>query len=63
MILMKIRFGDVHYFYSPPIVKPSHHRFDKDAYVYLFENVSHSRERIEIANNAVTPDQDSFNGC
>ncbi|KFY81203.1 hypothetical protein V499_00029 [Pseudogymnoascus sp. VKM F-103] len=55
-------FADVHYFYNPPTAKLSHHRFDKDSYVYLFENVSQSRERIEIANNAGTLDQDAFNG-
>lgn len=56
-------FGDVHYFYSPANVKPRHHRFDKGSYVYLFENASERRCRIEIANNPGTDDQDAFYGC
>ncbi|UKZ90349.1 uncharacterized protein TrAFT101_005372 [Trichoderma asperellum] len=55
-------FGDVHYFYSPVNVKPRHHRFDKGSYVYLFENASARRCRIEIANNPGTDDQDAFHG-
>ncbi|KAL5095580.1 hypothetical protein Trisim1_000350 [Trichoderma cf. simile WF8] len=55
-------FGDVHYFYSPANVKPRHHRFDKGSYVYLFENASERRCRIEIANNPGTDDQDAFYG-
>jgi hypothetical protein len=57
------RFGDIHYFYSGPEVKPRHHRFDKGSYVYLFENANERRCRIEIANHAGTPDQDAFDGC
>jgi hypothetical protein len=56
-------FADIHYYYGPPTAKPPHHRFDKGSYVYLFENAAHRRARLEIANNAGTPDQDAFNGC
>ncbi|KAF8848681.1 hypothetical protein BDZ45DRAFT_664197 [Acephala macrosclerotiorum] len=55
-------FADVHYFYGPPTAKPPHHRFDKSSYVYLFENPGQRRARIEVANNAGTPEQDAFNG-
>ncbi|KAI9743780.1 MAG: hypothetical protein M1818_002514 [Claussenomyces sp. TS43310] len=55
-------FADVHYYYGPPTAKPPHHRFDKGSYVYLYENASQRRARIEIANNAGTPDQDAFDG-
>lgn len=57
------RFGDIHYLYGPPDAKPRHHRFDKGSYVYLFENASERRCRIEIANHAGTEDQDAFFGC
>ncbi|KAK5632747.1 hypothetical protein RRF57_008461 [Xylaria bambusicola] len=56
-------FGDVHYFYGPPTANPPHHRFDKGSYVYLFENASQRRARIEIANQPGTDDQDAFDGC
>jgi hypothetical protein len=56
-------FADVHYYYGPPSAKPPHHRFDKGSYVYLFENAGQRRARIEIANNAGTPEQDAFTGC
>ncbi|KAL3959016.1 hypothetical protein ACCO45_007178 [Purpureocillium lilacinum] len=56
-------FGDVHYFYASPDVKPHHHRFDKGSYVYLFENATERRCRIEVANNPSTDDQDAFDGC
>ncbi|KFH46437.1 hypothetical protein ACRE_027480 [Hapsidospora chrysogenum ATCC 11550] len=55
-------FGDIHYFYSPAEFKPRHHRFDKGSYVYLFENASERRCRVEIANNPGTDDQDAFDG-
>jgi len=55
-------FADVHYFYDLPTAKPPHHRFNKESYVYLFENPAQRRARIEIANNAGTPDQDAFDG-
>ncbi|KAF2968096.1 hypothetical protein GQX73_g5492 [Xylaria multiplex] len=55
-------FGDVHYFYGPPTANPPHHRFDKGSYVYLFENASQRRARIEIANQPGTDDQDAFDG-
>lgn len=63
MILMRNSFADIHYFYGAPTAKPPHHRFDKGSYFYLFENASQRRARIEIANNAGTPEQDAFNGC
>ncbi|KAI1349297.1 hypothetical protein F5Y01DRAFT_289644 [Xylaria sp. FL0043] len=55
-------FGDIHYFYAPPTTSPPHHRFDKGSYVYLFENASQRRARIEIANQPGTDDQDAFDG-
>ncbi|OHE91243.1 hypothetical protein CORC01_13443 [Colletotrichum orchidophilum] len=55
-------FGDVHYFYGPPTSNPPHHRFDKGSYVYLFENATDRRARIEIANQPGTEDQDAFDG-
>ncbi|KAJ6443085.1 cyclin domain containing protein [Purpureocillium lavendulum] len=55
-------FGDIHYFYGPPEVRPRHHRFDRGSYVYLFENATERRCRIEVANNAGTEDQDAFDG-
>lgn len=62
VVLTGNSFADLHYYYGPPTAKPPHHRFDKGSYVYLFENASQRRARIEIANNAGTPDQDAFNG-
>ena len=56
-------YGDIHYFYSGVEVKPRHHRFDKGSYVYLFENASERRCRVEIANHVGTEDQDAFDGC
>ncbi|OLN92741.1 hypothetical protein CCHL11_06688 [Colletotrichum chlorophyti] len=55
-------FGDIHYFYGPPTNNPPHHRFDKGSYVYLFENATERRARIEIANQPGTDDQDAFDG-
>ncbi|KAI9796739.1 MAG: hypothetical protein M1833_005979 [Piccolia ochrophora] len=55
-------FADVHYYFSPPTVKPPHHRFDKSSYVYLYKNVTLNRARVEVANNPGTPDQDAFAG-
>lgn len=63
MILMTSSFADVHYYYGNPTAKPPHHRFDKGSYVYLFENAGQRRARLEVANNAGTPEQDAFNGC
>lgn len=63
MLITTHSYADVHYFYGPPTAKPPHHRFDKSSYVYLYENISRRRARLEIANNAGTPDQDSFDGC
>jgi hypothetical protein len=61
--LIKSSFADIHYYYGPPTAKPPHHRFDKGSYVYLFENAAQRRARLEVANNAGTPEQDAFNGC
>ncbi|KAF2089163.1 hypothetical protein K490DRAFT_72769 [Saccharata proteae CBS 121410] len=55
-------FADVHYFFTHPDSKPSHHRFDKSSYVYLYYNAGERRARIEIANHAGTPEQDAFMG-
>ncbi|RDW87455.1 hypothetical protein BP5796_03149 [Coleophoma crateriformis] len=55
-------FADVHYYYGSPTAKPPHHRFDKGSYVYLFENATQRRARIEIANNAGTAEQDATTG-
>ncbi|RDL31084.1 Uncharacterized protein BP5553_09873 [Venustampulla echinocandica] len=60
--LVATLFVDAHYYYSPPTSKPLHHRFDKSSYLYLFENATLRRARIEIANNAGTPEQDAFTG-
>lgn len=57
------RFADIHYFYGPPTSSLPHHRFNKESYVYLFENPAQRRARVEIANNAGTADQDAFDGC
>ncbi|KAL2271327.1 hypothetical protein VTJ83DRAFT_698 [Remersonia thermophila] len=57
-----ILYGDVHYFYGPPTDKPPHHRFDKESYVYLFEDANQGRARLEIANHPGTEDQDAFDG-
>lgn len=55
-------FADVHYFFSPPGAKPLHHRFDKRSYVYVLRDPSQGQGRLEIANNAGTPDQDAVSG-
>ncbi|KAH6663286.1 hypothetical protein F5X68DRAFT_62235 [Plectosphaerella plurivora] len=55
-------FGDIHYYYGSPTQNPPHHRFDKGSYVYLFENATERRARIEIANQPGTEDQDAFDG-
>lgn len=58
-----VSFADIHYFYGPPTNSPPHHRFDKGSYVYLFENASERRARIEVANQPGSEDQDAFEGC
>ncbi|PBP17777.1 RNA recognition motif-containing protein [Diplocarpon rosae] len=55
-------FADVHYYFTPPGAKPPHHRFEGGSYVYLFENASQRRARLEVANNAGTAEQDAFTG-
>ncbi|KAI9752951.1 MAG: hypothetical protein M1815_000208 [Lichina confinis] len=55
-------FADVHYFFSPPGAKPLHHRFDKRSYVYVLHDPNQGQGRLEVANNAGTPDQDAVSG-
>ncbi|KAF4589373.1 RNA recognition motif-containing protein [Ophiocordyceps camponoti-floridani] len=55
-------FGDIHYHYLPPEIKPQHHRFDRRSYVYLFKDVDNARCRLEIVNNPGTEYQDAFTG-
>lgn len=55
-------YADIHYFLGPPAAKPPHHRFDRGSYVYIFEHAAERRARLEIANQAGTPDQDALNG-
>lgn len=62
-LTLTCRFGDIHYFYGPPTDNPPHHRFDKGSYVYLFEDASHGRARLEVANHPGTDAQDAFDGC
>ena len=63
MLTNSASFADVHYYFSPPAVKPAHHRFDKRSYVYLYHDAMNRRGRLEIANSAGTPEQDAFMGC
>ncbi|KAI9779404.1 MAG: hypothetical protein M1839_007369 [Geoglossum umbratile] len=58
---LDLSFGDVHYFFCEPARRPLHHRFDKASYVYLYS--AGIKGRVEIANNAGTPQQDAFSGC
>ncbi|KAF2214708.1 hypothetical protein CERZMDRAFT_95099 [Cercospora zeae-maydis SCOH1-5] len=55
-------FADVHYFLSDPSSKPSHDRFAKSSYVYLYYNANTHQTKLEIANHPGTPDQDAFHG-
>ncbi|GIZ40722.1 hypothetical protein CKM354_000405000 [Cercospora kikuchii] len=55
-------FADVHYYLSDPSSKPSHDRFAKSSYVYLYYNTNTHHTKLEIANHAGTPDQDAFHG-
>ncbi|KAG6017699.1 hypothetical protein E4U43_000377 [Claviceps pusilla] len=55
-------FGDIHYFFGSAAMNPRHHRFDKGSYVYLFENASQRRCRVEVANHPGTAEQDAFDG-
>ncbi|KAF2756278.1 hypothetical protein EJ05DRAFT_488058 [Pseudovirgaria hyperparasitica] len=61
-VALSTLFADVHYVFSPPHVKPPHHRFDKTCYVYLYHNPIQRRGRLEVANYAGTPEQDAFVG-
>ncbi|KAI9862409.1 MAG: hypothetical protein M1824_001402 [Vezdaea acicularis] len=45
-----------------PKQRPPHHRFDKGSYVYLYHNPHQDIVKLEVANNAGTPDQDAFYG-
>lgn len=58
-----IAFADVHSYFAPPTSKPIYHRFDKGSYLYILQDDSQGRARIEVANNPGTPDQDAFNGA
>ncbi|GAB1735026.1 hypothetical protein NU219Hw_g97t1 [Hortaea werneckii] len=60
--LLTTLFADVHYYFSDPISKPPHHRFDRGSYVYVYQNASAQTAKLEIANHAGTPDQDAFCG-
>ncbi|KAK4984178.1 hypothetical protein LTR50_006762 [Elasticomyces elasticus] len=61
-VLLCTLFADLHYYFSPPTLKPQHHRFDKGSYVYLYHNAVQRRGRLEVANYAGTSDQDAFSG-
>ncbi|KAI9845190.1 MAG: hypothetical protein M1838_001851 [Thelocarpon superellum] len=55
-------FADVHYYFGPPHEKPPHHRFDKGSYVYLYRDTAVNQGRLEVANQAGTPQQDAVSG-
>ncbi|KAJ5267604.1 hypothetical protein N7478_010412 [Penicillium angulare] len=55
-------FVDIHYYFTAPTPKPLHHRFEKGSYLYIYQDVSRNTARIEVANNAGTEYQDSFQG-
>ncbi|KAF1990362.1 hypothetical protein K402DRAFT_451340 [Aulographum hederae CBS 113979] len=55
-------FADIHYHISPPTAKPSHHRFDRSSYVYLYHDALNRRGRLEVANHPGTQDQDALTG-
>ncbi|KAF3480645.1 uncharacterized protein GIQ15_05992 [Arthroderma uncinatum] len=55
-------FTDVHYYFTAPSPHPTHHRFDKGSYLYIYHNPTQGGSRIEIANNPGTREQDAFNG-
>ncbi|KAJ5765476.1 hypothetical protein N7520_005035 [Penicillium odoratum] len=54
--------ADIHYYFTTPTPKPLYHRFEKGSYLYIYHDASKNKARIEIANNAATPDQDAFQG-
>ncbi|KAJ5649493.1 uncharacterized protein N7484_003216 [Penicillium longicatenatum] len=54
--------ADIHYYFTTPTPKPLYHRFEKGSYLYVYQDVSQNKSRIEIANNPGTPDQDAFQG-
>ncbi|KAF7194026.1 hypothetical protein HII31_04708 [Pseudocercospora fuligena] len=60
--LLTTLFADVHYYFSDPASRPSHHRFDKSSYVYLFYNPNSYQAKLEVANAAGTTHQDAFYG-
>ncbi|KAJ5684472.1 uncharacterized protein N7477_000817 [Penicillium maclennaniae] len=55
-------FADIHYYFAAPTRKPLHHRFDKGSYLYIYQDASQNKARVEIANNPGTPEQDAFHG-
>jgi len=56
------RFADVHYYFNDPSTRPSHHRFSRGSYVYIYHNPNEHRAKLEIANHAGTSEQDAFFG-
>ncbi|KAJ5132111.1 hypothetical protein N7448_006269 [Penicillium atrosanguineum] len=56
-------FADIHYYFAAPTLKPLHHRFDKGSYLYIYQDASQNKARVEIANNPGTPEQDAFHGA
>jgi len=37
-------YGDVHYFFDDPDSFPTHHRFDKGSYIYIYLNPKTNRD-------------------
>ena len=62
LTLSSYRYTDIHYYFAPPTVRPVLHRFDKASYLYVYHNSTRDTNRIEIANNPGTQDQDAFHG-
>ncbi|GAB7338064.1 hypothetical protein MBLNU457_4432t1 [Dothideomycetes sp. NU457] len=60
--LLLTLYCDVHYYINAPGSKPQHDRFERGSYAYLYHNSIQRRARLEIANNAGTPEQDAFDG-
>lgn len=57
------RFTDVRYIFSASTQRHERHdRFEQGSYFYVYHNEHSGQARIEIANNAGTPDQDAIEG-
>ena len=56
------RLADIHYYFQTPTPKPQSHRFEKSSYLYIYQDATQSKARLEIANNPGTEDQDAFAG-